>query len=102
MYARNLLLERVNTIASINILQPVTLPALSRALTRRVQRNLLPTVLRELVQDGLVAKENSHYRVTTLGMSLLTSRRISTARDVNRMKYLLATSKQRGGDSPGR
>ncbi len=102
MYRRNPLLERINTLASINVLQPVTIADLSRALTRRVQRNVLPTILSELVRDGLVARESTHYRVTTRGMSLLSSRHVSTARDIARMKYLLATSKQRGGDSLGR
>lgn len=102
MYSSDTVFVRMNVIASINVLQPVTLTALSRAMGSKVDRSLLHFVLQELTEDGLVVRERRHYRLTPFGMSFLTARQISMSRDINRMKYLLATSKQRGGDTPGR
>lgn len=94
----NIVGDKIKTIAAINILQPVTKLNLSELLKDNISPESLPIILKELVQEGLIISEKKYYRVTRLGMSYIHSRESKLLRDVYRMKYLLVTSKQRGGD----
>lgn len=98
MDENNIVLDKIKTIATINILQPVTKLNLSKLLKDNISPESLPTILKELVQEGLIISEKKYYRVTRLGMSYIHSGESKSLRDVYRMKYLLRTSKQRGGD----
>ena len=102
MSENSVVVDRINTIAAINVLQPVTKLNLSKSLKNNINPASLPTILQELVQDGLITSEKKYYRVTRLGMSYIPSRESKFLRDIYRMKYLLGTSKQRGGDALGR
>lgn len=102
MHESNLVLDKIKTIAAINVLQPVTKQNLSKSLKNNISPESLPTILKELVQEGLIASEKKYYRATRLGMSYIPSRESRLLRDVYRMKYLLRISKQRGGDYFGR
>jgi len=102
MHERNIVLDKIKTIATINVLEPVTVANLSRSLKNKIDPKLLPIILDELFKDGLVTSEKKYYRVTRRGMSFSTSRESKFLRDIYRMKYLLSTNKQRGGDSVGR
>jgi len=97
-----LLLDKIKTLAAINVLQPVAKTGLSRLVKNDVDLASLPTILRELLEEGLITNEKKYYRVTRLGMSCIPSRESKSLRDIYRMKYLLGTSKQRGGDVLGR
>lgn len=98
MAENNLVLDKIKTIAAINVLQPVTKLNLSKLLSDKISAQSLPTILKELVEERLIINEKKYYRVTRLGMSYIHSRESKLLRDVYRMKYLLGTSKQRGGD----
>ncbi len=97
-----LVLDKIKTIAAINILQPVTKLNLSGLLKNNIDSASLPTILQELLEERLVTSEKKYYRVTRLGMSYIPSRESKFLRDIYRMKYLLTISKRRGGDSLGR
>lgn len=102
MYGHNIVLDKIKTIAVINVLEPVAMSNLSRSLKNKIDPELLPIILQELLEEGLVTSEKKYYRVTRRGMSFNTSRESKILRDIYRMKYLLSTSKQRGGNSVGR
>lgn len=102
MNENNVVLDKIKTIAAINVLQPVTKSNLSKLLKNNVEPALLPTILQELLEEGLIISEKKYYRVTRLGMFYIPSRKSKSLRDIYRMKYLLSISKQRGGDSLGR
>ena len=102
MDENNVVLDKIKTIAAINVLQPVTRLNLSKLLKKNISPASLPTILKELVQEGLIVSDKKYYRVTRLGMSYIPLRESKSLRDIYRMKYLLHTSKQRGGDSLGR
>jgi len=96
MRTSNIVLDKIKTIAAINVLEPVTRLNLSKSLRNNVNLELLPIILQELIQEGLIASEGNYYRVTRLGMSYLPSRLSKRLRDIHRMKYLLSTSKAKG------
>jgi len=102
MGGNNVVLDKIKTIAAINVLQPVTKINLSKLLKNNINPASLPTILQVLVKEGLITSEKKYYRVTRLGMSYIPSRESKFLRDIYRMKYLLSISKQRGGDSLGR
>jgi len=94
--------NRIKTLAVVNVLQPVTKRSLVEHLRKTIHPDSISSILTELLDAGLVAKEKAYYRVTRRGLCFSISRQSRILRDIDRMKYLLATSKQRGGDSLGR
>lgn len=102
MRENNIVLDKLKTIAAINVLQPVTKLNLSKSLKNNINLASVPAILQELLEERLITTEKKNYRVTRLGMSYIPSRESRFLRDIYRMKYLLSISKQRGGDSLGR
>ena len=96
MHGNNIVLDKIKTIAAINVLEPVTMTNLSRALKNIIEPDLLSNILGELLIEGLISSEKRNYRVTRIGMSFNPSRESKTLRDIYRMKHLLAIGKQRG------
>ena len=94
----NNLSNRIRTLAIVTVLQPVTKASLLEYLRGTVHRDSISSILTDLLDAGLVAKDKRYYRATARGLSFSVSRRSKTLRDIDRMKYLLAISKQRGGD----
>ena len=94
--------NRIKTLMAINILQPVIENDLAKSLLNIIDQDSLPLILTELNDYGLISNENGYYRSTRLGMALKVSNQSKKLRDILRMKYLLKTSKQRGGDFAGR
>jgi hypothetical protein len=92
----------MKTLAVVNVLQPVTEKTLVKHLCKTIRPDSMPSILTELLDAGLICKEKGYYRATSRGMSFNISRPSKRLRDIYRMKYLLITSKQRGGDSAGR
>jgi len=102
MGENNVVLDKLKTIAAINVLQPVTKSNLSKLLAKNIDPASLPIIMQELQEEGLIKSDKKYYRLTRIGMSYIASRESKFLRDIYRMKYLLDTSKQRGGDSLGR
>lgn len=102
VYSDNNILNKIETLKVVNILQPVTRRGITKSLSKNIKQNNIASILTELLDDGLISNEKGYYRVTRRGISFNVSRQSKTLRDVLRMKYLLSTSKQRGGDSVGR
>ena len=94
--------NRIMTLMAINILQPVIKNDLAKSLLDIIDQDSISLILTELNDDGLISNENGYYRSTRLGMALNVSNQSKKLRDILRMKHLLSTSKQRGGDFAGR
>ncbi len=94
--------NRIKILMAINVLEPITKINLTESLVKIIDQENLSFILTELEDDGLIAIDNGYYRATRLGMSFNVSRRAKKLRDIYRMKHLLSTSKQRGGDLAGR
>ena len=101
-YSDNNILNKIKILAVVNILEPVTKRSLAKSLSNTIDPNNIASILTELLDDGLISNEKGYYRLTYLGISFNISRQSKTLRDIYRMKYLLSTNKQRGGDSVGR
>ena len=95
-------LKEIGTLAILNILQPATKESIMQVLDKTMSSEKMELVLDELIRSGFVTSERGHYRVTRKGISFNVSGKVRILRDVNRMKHLLRTSQQRGGDSFGR
>ena len=92
----NIVLDRIKVVNVINVLEPVSMSYLCRALKKSIRPDILSTIIEELLEAGLISFEKRNYRVTRRGMSFNISREAKTLRDVYRMKYLLGTSKAKG------
>ncbi len=101
-YIYNNISDRIKTLAVVNVLQPVTKRTLLKHLPTTIRPDSLSSILNELVDANLISREKGYYRVTHSGISFNISRQSKKLRDITRMKYLLTTTKQRGGDSLGR
>jgi len=102
MKAPNIVLDKMKTLTAINVLEPTTESTLARALKNDIEPSSLSIILEELLIEGLISKEKRHFRITYRGISLNHSQNSKKLRDISRMKYLLNTSKQRGGNFVGR
>ena len=89
--------DRILTLATINILEPVTKGSLVKEMAQYIDKKQIVDIIGELLSDGLIVKEKKSYRVTYRGSKFNTSLEARKLRDVQRMKYLLSISKQRGG-----
>lgn len=96
MNGDNIVLDRIKVLNVINMLQPVSMSYLSRALKKSIMPDILSTIIEELLKVGFISFEKRNYRVTRRGISFNLSRESKTLRDVSRMKYLLGTSKAKG------
>lgn len=101
LHSDNSILNKIRTLAVVNILEPVTKTRLAKSLSNTIDPNNISSILTELLEDGLISNEKRYYRVTYRGISFNISRQSKILRDIYRMKYLLSTNKQRGGDSVG-
>ena len=101
-YSYNSISDKMKILKLVNILQPVTKTTLLKHLPKTIRPESISSILTELLQDNLLSKERRYYRVTTSGLSFNLSKQSKKLRDITRMKYLLQTTKQRGGDSLGR
>jgi len=102
LFSENDILNKINTLAVINVLEPVTKRTIIKSLGNNISSEQMGLILNELINDGFAAKEKGWYRTTYKGSSFSISRKANKLRDIQRMKHLLAISKQRGGDSVGR
>lgn len=102
VHSDNIILDKLRTLALVNILEPVNKTRLAKSMGNTINPKNITSILSELVNEGLVSCERRYYRLTHRGLSLSISRQVKTLRDIYRMKYLLSTNKQRGGDSIGR
>lgn len=102
LYNENQILNKIKTLAIINVLEPVTKRRIIKSIGNTTNKERVGLILNELINDGFIAREKWWYRTTYKGMSFSISRRAHILRDIQRMKHLLKISKQRGGDSVGR
>lgn len=102
LVSENDILNKINTLAVINVLEPVTKRTIIKSLGNNISTEQMELILNELINDGFTAKEKGWYRTTYRGSSFSISRKANKLRDIQRMKHLLTISKQRGGDSVGR
>ena len=102
LFSENDTLNKINTLAVINILEPVTKKIIIRSLGNNINSKQMGLILNELISDGFIAREKVWYRTTYKGSSFSISKKANQLRDIYRMKYLLAISKQRGGGYVGR
>jgi len=94
--------DRIITLATINILEPVTRESLIKETAQYIDKKQIENIIDELLNDGLIVREKKSYRVTYRGNKVNISVRARKLRDIQRMKYLLGISKQRGGVYSGR
>lgn len=97
-YSYSSISDRIKTLAVVNVLQPVTKRGLAKHLRKIIHPDSISSVLTELLDSELISKEKGYYRITHRGISFSISRQYQKLRDISRMKYLLITNKQRGGD----
>jgi predicted transcriptional regulator len=100
--SENVILNNIKILALINILEPVTKTTVIKSLGNNINSKQIGLILSELTKDGFIAREKGRYRTTYKGSSFSISRKANKLRDIQRMKHLLVTSKQRGGGSVGR
>ncbi len=101
VHTDNRIINMVKTMVTINILEPITKRSIRKSL-KNIDSVQMSWILNELIDSGYITKEKWWYRTTYKGISFSISKKASKLRDIQRMKHLLALSKQRGGDSVGR
>jgi hypothetical protein len=94
--------QKILLLQIVNILEPVTDEELYASTEKFISREDIIELLGSLKEDGFVVKEKDQYRVTLSGLTLSVSKKSSIQRDISRMKYLVASTRQRGGESVGR
>lgn len=94
-------LQRVNnrllTLATINVFQPVERELLVDKLQSRIDAEQLSIILDELISEHRIVLENQYFRVTRLGYKSILPDKGRILRDINRMQYLADINLIRGG-----
>lgn len=89
--------DKLLTLLTINVFQPVKKSSLVEQLDTVIDTNQIDHILSELVEEKRVVIEKDHFRLTYKGMKSLIPGKGRTLRDIQRMEYLVQLSKQRGG-----
>jgi hypothetical protein len=89
---------KLNLLFIINIFQPVLLENIQKNVNDEIALPQLQDLLTELEQEGKIAIENQHFRLTLIGLQSIIPGKGRTMRDIHRMEHLVEFSKQRGGE----
>lgn len=84
------------SLAVVNIHQPVRKAYLVEKLKSSIDVADIDSILKELVKEKRLAKEQGRYRLTYHGTKSILPATGRVMRDIHRMKYLVNISKGRG------
>lgn len=85
------------TLLTVNVFQPVDRALLVEYLKSSIDTQQIDCILDELIKENRVTKESDRYRLTYHGGKTIIPGKGRILRDIQRMKYLVKISKQRGG-----
>lgn len=89
--------DKLLTLLTINVFQPVERPLLVEHLKSSIDNQRMDCILDKLIKERRVTKEGDRYRLTYHGSKTIIPGKSRTLRDIQRMKYLVQISKERGG-----